>query len=146
MGLAGLAKVSVDRDMRRARSVSQIVYELFDIIGLVCTECDPPRAPASINQSHRHLPLGGTGGLADPAADRQTMTALHQGVPHVGKPGWLPIALLVEPSLRVGGAWVRLVGTLLLVEAALAVAARTLAVVVVSVLPAEALDRGPGLD
>ena len=101
---------------------------------------------AAINQRQRRLPLGGAGRLADAAANRQAITVLHQGMPHVAKLGRLPVPLLVKPGFRVGRALVRLVGTLLLVEVALGVAAWTLAVVVASILPAEALERGPRLD
>src|SRR5262245_41186194 len=141
---AGLAEVSVDRDMRRHRSFSQVVHELRDVIGLVRAEHDPPTsAMATINQRQRRLSFGGHGGLADDAADRQTMAVLHQSMPYVAELGRPPIALLVQPSLRVSRALVRLVGTLLLVEAALSVASRTLTVVVASILSAEALDRSP---
>ncbi len=76
-----------------------------------------------VNQRQRRLPLGRAGGLADAAADRQAMTVLHQGMPHVAELGRLPVALLVEPRLRIGRALVRLVGALLLVEVTLGVAA-----------------------
>ena len=50
---------------------------------------------------------------------------------HVAQLGRLPVALLVEPRLRVGRALVHLVGTLLPMEVPLGVAARTLAVIVI---------------
>jgi hypothetical protein len=71
---AGLAEVSVDRDMWPHRSFSQVVHELRDIISLVRAERDPPTsAIATINQRRRRLSFGGPGRLADDAADHQTM-------------------------------------------------------------------------
>lgn len=106
---AGLADVSVDSDVRRDPSISQVVHELRDVIGLVRPERDPSSSVSpAINQIQRSLPLGGTGGLADAAANRQAMTVLDQRMPHI-KLGRLPVALLVEPSFRVGRALVRLV-------------------------------------
>src|SRR6185312_7137349 len=67
-------------------------------------------------------------------------------MPHVAELCRLTVALLVEPRLGIGRALVRLVAALLLAEAALGVPARSLMVIVVAVLPAEALDRHPRLD
>lgn len=74
------------------------------------------------------------------------MTVLHQRMPHITEPRRLPVALLVEPRLRVARALVCVVGALLLMKAALSVAPRSIRAVVVPVLAAEALDRSPGLD
>ena len=83
--------------MRSNRSISQVVHELRDVIGFVRTERDPPpSATPTINQFQRLFPLGGAGRLAYAAADRQAMTVLHQGMPHIAKLGWLTVALLVS--------------------------------------------------
>lgn len=107
---ACLAEVSIDRDVRRHRSFSQVVHELRNVIGLVRAERDPPPLGiAAINQRQRCLSFGSAGGLADDAAGRQAMTVLHQSMPHVAELGRPPVSLLVQPGLRVGRALVRLV-------------------------------------
>ncbi|EAQ33599.1 hypothetical protein NB311A_00060 [Nitrobacter sp. Nb-311A] len=61
---AGLAEVSVDRDVWRDLPVPQVVHELLDVIGLVRTERDPPpSATPAIDQTQRCLSLGGAGRL-----------------------------------------------------------------------------------
>ncbi|KYK43477.1 hypothetical protein A1D31_38250 [Bradyrhizobium liaoningense] len=47
---------------------------------------------------------------------------------HITQLGWLAVTLLVEPRLRISRARMGLVGSLLLVEAALGVASRTILV------------------
>jgi hypothetical protein len=89
---------------------------------------------STINLFQRLVSLGRAGSLIHAAADRQAKTVLHYGMPHIAKPGWLPVAVLVEPRLGIGRALVRLVGALLLMEVALRVAAGTLAVIVTSIL------------
>ena len=67
-----------------------------------------------------------------PTADRQAVTVLHQGMPDVAKLGRLPVALLVEPCIRIGRALMRLVAAFLPMEVSLGVAARTLTIVIVT--------------
>src|SRR3954451_4104553 len=67
-------------------------------------------------------------------------------MPQVAELGSLTVALLVEPSLWVSGALVRLIGALLLVEVTLGIAARARTLVVLAILAAEALDRRPRRD
>src|SRR3954453_13170567 len=67
-------------------------------------------------------------------------------MPQVAELGSLTVALLVEPSLWVSGALVRLIGALLLVEVTLGIAAPARTVHVLAILAAEALDRRPRLD
>ena len=58
---AGLAEVSVDRNVRRNRSIPEVVHELRDVIGLVRTEGDPlasaiPPIDQGQRSSGRHRP------------------------------------------------------------------------------------------
>lgn len=107
---AGVAEVSVNRDMRRHRSLSQVVHELRNVTGHARTQRDPPVcAMATNDQCQRRLSFGGAGGLADDAAYLQTMAVLHQCMPHVAEPGRLPVPLLVQSGIRFGRALVRLV-------------------------------------
>ena len=53
--------------------------------------------------------------------DHQTVTVLHQGVTQVAELGRLTIAFLVQPCFGFGGAAVRFVGALFLLDAALRV-------------------------
>ena len=65
---------------------------------------------------------------------------------HIAQLGWLAVTLPVEPRLRIGRARMGLVGSLLLVEAALGVASRTILVFVAAILLPEALDRSSGFN
>src|SRR5574340_649285 len=146
--LAGFAEVPVDRDMRRDRPTSQVVHKLRDVIGLVGAQGNTTVALSAIliDQLERLFPFGNTGRLADAAADRQAMTVLHQGMPHIAKLGRLSVTLPVELRFRIGRALVRFVGAFLLVKVTFRVATGSWAVVVATVRPAEALDRSPRLD
>ena len=132
--------------MRGDAATAQLLNEAAHVISFVGAQRDPSSAGAAVQHGERRLPLGGAGGLGEDAIDRQAVTVLHQCVAHVAEPGRLTVALLVEPRLRISGALMGLVGSLLLMEATLGVAARALGVVVAAVLAAEALQRGPGLD
>src|SRR5882762_2174658 len=65
---------------------------------------------------------------------------------HIAELGRLAVALLVEPGLGIGRARMGLVGSLLLVKAALGIASRTVLVSVAAIFPPEALDRRPGFN
>lgn len=49
--LAGLTQMSINRNMRSNRSISQLVDELRDIIGLIRPQSDPFRAPAPVDMA-----------------------------------------------------------------------------------------------
>ena len=134
--------------MRGDRSRSQLSHELGHVIGLVRTQGDAASAAilATIDQFQRLVPLRRTGCPAHATTDRQAVAVLHQSVPHIAELGRLAVPLLIEPRIGVGDAAVGFVGALLPMKVPFGVAARTLAVVVAPILPAEALDRGPGLD
>ena len=63
---------------------------------------------------------------------------------HIAQLGRLAVTFLVDPRLGIGRARMGLVGSLLLVEAALGIASRTVLVVVAAILPPKALDRSSG--
>src|SRR5579863_1559611 len=103
-------------------------------------------AAMTVNQLERLFPLGGTVGFTHMAQHGQAMAVLHQDMAHVTELRRLTVAFLVKPCLGIGRALMGFVRALLFVETAFGVAARAIAVVVSSILPAEALDRGPSLD
>ncbi len=55
--LASLTQMSVDRDMRSGRPVSQVAHELADVIGLVRSKSDALRAPAPVDQWDNEIRL-----------------------------------------------------------------------------------------
>src|SRR5579863_7713260 len=138
----------VDGDVRRNGSILQRLHEGFDVIGLVGAQrnSSPSSSATAIDQGKGFVALGGAGGLAHPAKNRQAMAVLHQGMAYVAELGRLTVALLVQLGLGVGRALVRLVRALLLVEAAFRIASGSLLIVVAAILLAEALERCPSLD
>ena len=115
-------------------------HEVLRVVGLVRAHGDAPRTALLLVGQHqqRRLALGVAIGLGGHRGGDQTIAILHQGVAQIGQFGLLAVALLVQPRVRVGGRFVRLVGALAVVEVG--------TVAVRSVLLAEALLRRPGLD
>jgi hypothetical protein len=64
--LAGLSQMSINRDMRGNRSISQVMHELRDIVGLIRPQSDPLRAPPPVDHGKRNLSFGGARRLAHP--------------------------------------------------------------------------------
>src|SRR3974390_1133152 len=110
------------------------MHELGDVIGLIRPHSDPLRPSALVDHGKRNLPFGGARRLAHPTQDRQTIAVLHQRMAHVAQLGRLAITFLVEPRLRLGRACMGLVGSLLLVEAALGIASRPVLPLVAALL------------
>src|ERR1700678_3977871 len=134
------ADMSVDSHMRDDVAPAQLLDEAAHIVGFVGAKGDPSSAPGpAVQHGQCRFPLGSASSLSDDAVDRQAMAVLHQRMAHVAELGRLAVALLVEPRLRIGSALVGLVGALLLVKAPLGVAAWAVGIVVVSILPTEAL-------
>ena len=133
------------RHMGRDLAAPQIIDECRHVIGLVRAQRAPALAgTVAVDQlkggfafrrarRDRHVP-----------ADHQTVAVLHQRMPHETQPAFPAIALAVKPGVRVGRAFMGLVGPLLAMKIPFRVAARASAIV--SVLGTETLHRRPGLD
>jgi hypothetical protein len=92
--LTGRAQMTVDRNMRGNRSISQVVHEPRDVIGLVRPQGDPLRAPQQIDHRKCNLPFGGARRLAHSTQNRQTIAVLHQRMPHIAQLSRLPSPFL----------------------------------------------------
>ena len=147
--LAGLGQMTIDGDVRGHGSGAQVGHEPGHVIGLVGAQGDPPlrSAAAALDQIERRLSLGRTAGLGDAATNRQTVAVLHQGMTEIAELGRLAVALAVELGVRIGGAPMGLVGALLAVEVAFAIAARAVIIIIIAPIRlAEALHRRPGFE
>src|SRR5580704_6799458 len=84
-------------------------------------------------------------GVGHFTADGKAIAVLHDGVRHVAKPALAAVALAIEPRIRVGGALMRLVGSLLAPEVLLAVAP-AVGRIAAAILWPKALHRRPSIE
>jgi hypothetical protein len=114
--------------------------EILGVVSLVRAYGDAPPASFSLVLKHQQsgFALGVSIGLGHHGGGDEAVAVLHQRVSQIGQMRFLAIALLVQPRVRVAGRFMRVVGALLAMEVR--------AIGIGTVLGAEALVRGPGLD
>jgi hypothetical protein len=115
-------------------------HEVSAIVGLVCTHGNASGVLLLLLVEHQQggIALGIAIGVSGHRGGDQAVAILHQRMAEIAQPGLRAIALLVQPSIRIGGRLVRLVGALVAVEVRSVPAAG-------AVFAAEALVRCPGL-
>src|SRR5215213_5833792 len=114
-GLGGHVRGNVDR--------AQLVDEVLGVIPLVGAERDAPRSvSARLDHVERGDALGVAVGLGEAGVHDQAMPVLHERMAHEAQPGFAAQSLAIEPRVGIGGTLMGLVGAVLAVEVALAVA------------------------
>ncbi len=98
--------------MRRHVQGSCGSHEVLGVVGLVCAHGDAPRTALLLVGQHqqRGFALGVAIGLGGYRGSDQAVAVLHQRMAQIGQFGLPAVALFVQPRVRVGGRFMRLVG------------------------------------
>ena len=138
----GAASLLVLRHMRGDVQLACGRDEILGVVSLVRAYGDATLAAFLFVLEHqqRSLTLGIAVGLGRHGGGDQAVAVLHQRVSQIRQVRLLAVALLVQPRVRVGGRFMGIVRAFVAVEVR-----ASAAIVVRSVLGAEALVRGPGL-
>ncbi len=125
---------------------AQILDKRGHVIGLVRAQGEPVIAGAmAVDQLKRSVAFRRPRGDRHAPANHKAVAVLHQSVAHEGQLAFPAIALAVETRIRIGAAFMGLVGALLAVKVPLRVTPRRRIVTLAS-LGTERFRRRPGLD
>src|SRR5580700_3148947 len=130
--------------MRRDVALFESLHEVEDVISFVGAQRDASARTTLVEPCQDSLTFGSPRGVGHFTADGKAIAVLHDGVRHVAKPA-LAAALAIEPRIRVGGALMRLVGSLLAPEVLLAVAP-AVGRIAAAILWPKALHRRPSIE
>lgn len=136
---------AIDGNMGRDIALFEGLDEVEDVISFVSAQRDAPARTTLVEPCQDHLALGVPRGVSHSTADGKAIAMLHHRVGHITKPALAAVALAIEPSVRVAGALMRLVGSLLAPEALFAIAP-AIRRIAAAILRPEALHRGPGVE